>query len=146
MSLRPSPRLKGYLLKGTGVALLSAAVSIVLLSLSIELGFRSICETTTQKHPGDRTHALLACVESSEDSWRAKNQALWALGHLGDRSALPPLRKHLTGKPCDHENDLCCQGELREAIQKLEANQFDLPAFLWRGILNRQVPTSPTNG
>ena len=46
------------------------------------------------------------------------------------------LRKHLTGEPCDHENDVCCQGELKEAIHKLEANNFNLPAFLWRGILN----------
>jgi len=39
-------------------------------------------------------------------------------------------------KPCDHENDVCCQGELKEAIHKLKANSFNLPAFLWRGILN----------
>jgi hypothetical protein len=136
MSLKPSSRLKRHLLKGTGVALLAAAVGIVLLSLSIELGVQRICKATTQKHPGERIHALLACVESKESSYHEKCRALWALGQLGDRHALPSLRKHLTGKPCDHENDVCCQGELREAIQKLEANQFNLPAFLWRGILN----------
>lgn len=135
MSLKPSSRLKKRLLKGTGVTLLAAAVAVVLFSLWIELTFKSISQKAMREHGVDRTHALLACVESKEDAWRAKNRALWALAHTGDRRALPSLRKHLTGKPCDHENDLCCQGELQEAIQKLEAGQFDLPEFLWRRIL-----------
>jgi len=136
MSLKPSSRLKRHLLTGTGVALLAVAVGIVLLSFGIERGVQRICMATSQKHPGDRMDALLACVESKESSYHEKCRALWALGQLGDRRVLPSLREHLTGKPCDHENDGCCQGELKEAIHKLEANSFNLPAFLWRGILN----------
>ncbi len=136
MSLKPSSRLKRHLLTGTAVALLAVAVAVVLLSLSIELGFQRICEVATQKYPGERMHALLARVESKGSSYHEKNRALWALGHLGDRRALHFLGSHLTGKPCDHENDVCCQGELQEAMHKLKASQFNLPAFLWRGILN----------
>lgn len=136
MSLKPSSRLKRHLLTGTGIALFAVAVAIVLFSFGIERGFQRICVATSQKHPGERMHALLACVESEESSYHEKCRALWALGQLGDRRALPSLREHLTGKPCDHENDVCCQGELEEAIHKLEANDFNLPAFLWRGILN----------
>jgi hypothetical protein len=136
MSLKPSSRMKRRFLKWTGIALLAAAVGIVLLSLGIELGVQKVCKAATQKRPGERIHALLVCVESNESSYHEKCRALWALGQLGDRRALPSLKKHVTGKPCDHENDVCCQGELQEAIQKLEASQFNLPAFLWRGILN----------
>ena len=53
---------------------------------------------------------------------------------LGDKHALPFLRNPLTGQPCDHETNLC-QGEIQEAIQKLESNSFNLPKFLWRGVL-----------
>ena len=137
MSLKPSSRPKGRLLKWTGIALLAAAVGIVLLSLGIELGVQKVCKAATQKHPGERIHALLAWVESKESSYHEKCRALWALGQLGDRGALPSLREHLTGKPCDHDGEGFCQGELKEAIQKLEASQFNLPAFLWRGILDR---------
>ncbi len=136
MSLKPSSRLKRQLLTGTAVVVLAVAVAIVVFSLSIELGLQRVCEVATQKHPGERMHALLACVESKESSCHEKCRALWALGQLGDIRALPSLREHVTGKPCDHENDVCCQGELREAIHKLEANSFNLPAFLWRGIVN----------
>jgi len=69
------------------------------------------------------------------DLYRANNHAIWALGQLGDKRALPFLKSLLTGEPCDHETNLC-QGEIKEAIQKLERNQFNLPKFLWRRILN----------
>jgi len=79
-------------------------------------------------------------VESKENAYSAhrysaNNHAFWALGQLGDKRALPFLRKLLTGEPCDHETNLC-QGEIQEAIQKLERNQFNLPKFLFRGVLN----------
>ena len=67
--------------------------------------------------------------------YKANNRYIWALGQLGDKRALPFLKSLVTGEPCDHETNLC-QGEIQEAIQKLETNQFNLPKFLWRGILN----------
>lgn len=136
MSLTPSSRLKRRLLKGMGVALLAAAVCVVLFSLWIELTYQTICGKAMREHRGDRMQALVACVESKACSYHEKNRALWALARLGDRRALPLLRKHVTGEPCDHDRDGFCQGELTEAIQQLEANQFNLPAFLWRGILD----------
>ena len=137
MSLKPSSQLQRRLLKGTGVALFVAAVAIVLVSLWIEMTYKSICDKAMREHSRDRMHALIACVESKACSYREKNRTFWALGQLGDRRALPSLRKHFTGKPCDHDSEGFCQGELKEAIQKLEASQFNLPAFLWRGILDR---------
>ncbi|NQT03134.1 MAG: hypothetical protein HQ580_13990, partial [Planctomycetes bacterium] len=67
--------------------------------------------------------------------YSANNHAFWALGQLGDKRALPFLRNLVTGEPCDHETNLC-QGEIKEAIHKLERNGFNLPKFLWRGVLN----------
>ncbi len=140
MSMKSTSRLRRILLKGTLIVLLVCVVVIIGLSLSIELGVKKICGMATQKYPGDKVEALMMFVESKETSYRANiysanNHAFWALGQLGDKRALPFLRKLVTGEPCDHETNLC-QGEIKEAIQKLERNQFNLPKFLWRGVLN----------
>lgn len=140
MSLKSTSRLRRIFLRGILVVLLVCVVLVILLSLSIELGIKKICETATQKYPGDKVEALIMFVESKEIGYRAhrysaNNHAFWALGQLGDNRALPFLRKLLTGKPCDHKTNLC-QGEIQEAIQKLKRNQFNLPKFLWRGVLN----------
>lgn len=94
----------------------------------------------TQKYPGDKVEALMMSVETEEygynpHRYKMNNHIFWALGQLGDKRALPFLRNLVTGEPCDHKTNLC-QGEIKEAIQKLESNQFNLPKFLWRGILN----------
>ncbi len=140
MSLKSTSRLQRVLLRGTLIVLLVCMVVIVLFSLSIELGVKKTCEMATRKYPGDKVEALIMFVESKENGYRAhrysaNNHVFWALGQLGDKRALPFLRNLLTGKPCDHETNLC-QGEIQEAIQKLERNQFNLPKFLFRAVLN----------
>jgi hypothetical protein len=140
MSLKSTSHLRRILLKGILIVLLACVVVIILLSLSIELGIKKTCGMATRKYPGDNVEALMMFVESKDNiydahRYRANNHAFWALGQLGDKRALPFLRNLLTGEPCNHETNLC-QGEIKEAIQKLERKQFNLPKFLWRGILN----------
>ncbi len=140
MSLKSTSRLRRILLRGILIVLSVCVVLIILLSLSIELGVKKICGTATRKYTGDKVEALMMFVESKEygydaHCYSANNHAFWALGQLGDKRALPFLRNLLTGEPCDHETNLC-QGEIQEAIQKLERNQFNLPKFLWRAVLN----------
>jgi hypothetical protein len=140
MLLKSTSRLRKILLRGILIVLLACVVSIILLSLSIELHVKKICGMATQKYPGDKVEALMMFVETKEygynpHRYKTNNHVFWALGQLGDKRALPFLRKLLTGEPCDHETNLC-QGEVKEAIQKLERNQFNLPKFLWRSILN----------
>jgi hypothetical protein len=99
-----------------------------------------MCEMATQKYPGDKVEALMMSVETEEygynpHRYKMNNHIFWALGQLGDKRALPFLRNLVTGEPCDHETNLC-QGEIKEAVQRLETNQFNLPKFLWRGLLN----------
>ena len=140
MSLKSASRLRRIFLKAILIVLLVCVVVIILLSLSIELHVKKICEVATEKYPGDKVEALMMFVESKEygynsHRYRANNHAIWALAQLGDKRALPFLRNLLTCEPCDHETNLC-QGEIKEAIEILERNQFNLPKFLWRGILN----------
>lgn len=140
MLLKSTSRLRRVLLKGILIVLLACVVVIILLSLWVELHLKETCEMATQKYPGDKVEALMMSVETKEYGYnahlyRANNRAFWALGQLGDKRALPFLRSLLTGEPCDHETNLC-QVEIKEAIQQLERNQFNLPKFLFRGILN----------
>ena len=140
MSLKSTPRLRSILLRGIPIVLLVCVVGIALFSLWIELSVKKVCAAATQKYPGDKVEALITFVETKENSYRANiysanNHVFWALGQLGDKRALPFLKKLVTGESCNHETNLC-QGEIKEAIHKLERNQFNLPKFLWRGVLN----------
>lgn len=140
MSSKSILHLKRIIIRGIFVVLLVFLVAVISISLWIELELKEICDTATQKYPGDKIEALMMSVETEVYGldvhlYKANNRIIWALGQLGDQRALPFLRSLLTGQPCDHETNLC-QGEIQEAIQKLEKNQFNLPKFLWRGILN----------
>ena len=140
MSLKSTSRLRRILIKGMLVVLLVCVVAIVSLSLWTELHVKKMCEMATREYPGDKVEALMMSVETKEYGYDAhlyktNNHIFWALGQLGDKRALPFLKNLLTDEPCDHETNLC-QGEIKEAIQRLERNGFNLPKFLWRGILN----------
>ena len=140
MVQKSASRLRKILLRWIPIVLLAFAIVIILLSLWLELHLKKMCEMATQKYPGDKVEALMKFVETEEygyraDLYRANNHAFWALGQLGDKRALPFLKGLATGEPCDHETNLC-QGEIKEAIDKLEKDQFNLPKFLWRGVLN----------
>jgi hypothetical protein len=140
MALKSTSRFKRVLLRGTLIVLLVCVVGIALLSLWIELHVKKMCEMATQRYPGDKVEALMMFAETEEygydaHHYRTNNHVFWALGQLGDKRALPFLKNLLTHEPCDHETNLC-QGEIQEAIRKLERGGFNLPKFLWRGILN----------
>jgi len=140
MLLKDTSRLRRILLRGIPIALLVVVLGIILLSLGIELGVKKVCGAATREYPGDKVDALILSVDSdqygySADRYSANNRAFWALGQPGDKRALPFLRNLLPEKSCDHETNLC-QGEIKEAIAKLEGNEFNLPKSLWRAALN----------
>jgi hypothetical protein len=140
MTLKSKSRFRKILVRAILAVLIVFIVVIISLSLWIELELKKICETATQKYSGDKVEALILSVETKRYGldvplYKANNGYIWALGQLGDKRSLPFLRSISTGKPCDHETNLC-QEEIQEAIQKLESNKFNLPKFLWRGIVN----------
>lgn len=96
-------------------------VGFVCLCLSLRSGIRHMGDLAVQEYPGDRIEALMAYVESENHSLRERNRAVWALGMIGDRRALPLMEKSWTGKPCDHDTTLC-QGEVGKAIKKCRGN------------------------
>jgi hypothetical protein len=140
MSSKSTSRLRKILLKAISITLLACVVVIILFSLWTELYVKKMCEMATRKYPGDKVEALMKSVETGEygynaDRYKMNNHIFWTLGQLGDKRALPFLRNLATGQPCDHGTNLC-QGEIQKAIDKIEKNGFNLPKFLWRGIVN----------
>jgi hypothetical protein len=105
-------------------------VAFVMICLSIRSGIKDISAEATSLYPGDRVEALITYVKSEDHSLRKRNLAVWALGQIGDKRALPVLTQFYTGGPCDHSHYLC-QGELQKAIKLCQGN-FNATAWLTR--------------
>jgi hypothetical protein len=109
--------------------------AFLLLSLRIGEGVRAAAAAAMQHHPGERVEALICYVEDPNHRLQDRNRAVWALGQLGDRRALPTLRKRYAGGPCDHATALC-QRELGKAIRLLEGG-VNATALVWRRSVER---------
>jgi len=100
------------------------------INLIIGLGVRGESSRAVARFGGDRVEALIAEVDCETCDIRDRNHAVWALGQLTDKRALPVLYKYYTGNPCEHRTQIC-QYELSTAIKWTEGNSFMLPR-LWR--------------
>ena len=105
-------------------------IGFVAASVYIRSEARATGEWARQRHAGDAVEALVACVEDSALGFKERNRAIWALGQLGERSALPALRGLHTGQPCDHAHTLC-QHELDKAIRLIDGG-LNVTTWLWR--------------
>jgi hypothetical protein len=102
-------------------------------SLMIGLGVYGTSRDAMTLFDGDRIEALIALVDCESCTLEDRNYAVWALGQLKDKRALPILYKYRTGKPCDHSRQLC-QYEISKAIRWTEGNSYMLPQ-IWRFLL-----------
>ena len=102
----------------------------ITISFMIASGVRAAETAALRETPGDPVVALIAYVDTPSHILRERNRAVWALGQLGDRRALPVLEKYFTGEPCRHDEALC-QRELAKAI-RLCRGGVNPTAFLWR--------------
>ncbi len=122
--VRPSQWLRRWWLLVALAAVMLVLVAFVGLRVWILTGARDLGTAAMGEFSGDRVQALMAFVDSDRHPLAERNRAVWALGQLGDRRALPVLKKHYTGAPCDH-NRYLCQSELKKAIRSLENASFD---------------------
>jgi hypothetical protein len=99
-------------------------------SILIGWGLKDISQTAKNRFDGDRVEALIALVDCKTCLMEDRNHAVWALGQLRDKRALPILHKYYNGGPCNHTY-MICQYELEKAIRWTEGNSFMLPQ-IWR--------------
>lgn len=83
-----------------------------------------------EDHSGTPVAALLEVVSSEHYSLKPRNRAIWALGQMGDPTALPALEEAFTGGPCDHDHELC-QHELEKAIAACRGG-INISSPIWR--------------
>lgn len=121
---------KRVLVYGVLSCLVLALVMFVVVCFSIRSAVKQMCAEATKEYPGNRVEALRAYVISESHSLKKRNRAVWALGQIGDKSALAVLESFYTGGDCDHEKQLC-QRELRHAIYGCKGG-LNLTAWLRR--------------
>jgi hypothetical protein len=113
-----------------GAAFVLLAAMFVFTSMRIGKDVQAVSTSAIQVYGGGSVEALIQFVDDERHSLRERNRAVWALGQLGDARALPVLRKHFDGAPCNH-NVALCQRELDKALQ-LAGGGVNLTAFVWR--------------
>ena len=82
-----------------------------------------IAKEASEHFNTDKTTALLLFVDSEEFTFKEKNKAIWAMGVLKEKEALPKLEMMYTGKNCNHDSAIC-QYELFKAIHKIKGDFY----------------------
>ncbi len=99
------------------------------------------CQKAKAKYDGNCTQALIDLLNDENQSFKARNSAIWALGQLGDNRALPVLQNYYAGNIPAREpiNEVISQRELKKAIN-LTSGGFNITAIFWRtSFLNKEV-------
>jgi hypothetical protein len=116
-----------------GIGVIIFLFMFVVTSIQIGHDVKKRCEIAQAQYGGECQEALMEQIKD-ESKTAGKNDAIWALGQLGDKDVLPFLRQLDNGQPLpDHEpwNDGVSQYELRKAIKLLDGG-FNATAFVWR--------------
>lgn len=91
------------------------------------------CQETISEYGGDCVGALTALLNDENRGFKARNDAIWALGQLGDSRALPVLQSYYTGNipPREPYDQTISQYELKKAIN-LTGGGINIGAWIWR--------------
>jgi hypothetical protein len=91
------------------------------------------CQRAQRVYDGDCVEALIAQLDDENQTYRNRNDAVWALGQFGDSRSLPVLQKYYTGNIPDREPlDLTLsQYELKKAVN-LASGGTNIAATIWR--------------
>jgi hypothetical protein len=106
-------------------------IVLLVVTYKVESQVQETCKMAVSVYPGDNIQALINVIKNENTCTRDKSKALWALGQLGDKKALPYLIENFNGI---EETDICIY-EAQFAIEKIKNESFNLPGFLWRAVL-----------
>ena len=115
---------------GIGVVLF---IFVFLLSINL-IGYsvREKCKIAQEKYGGDCVESLIQYLDDERNGFYSRNSAIWALGQLGDKRALPILKKYYqgyNGEKINRSRQLA-QLEIERAIGYLEGN-LNITKFFW---------------
>jgi len=94
------------------------------------------CLVAEGKYEDGCVDALMATLDDPQNSLRERNNAIWALGQLGDPKALSTVEKYYTGEIPNREpyDETLSQYEMKKALKLLEGG-INLTHFVWRSFL-----------
>lgn len=97
---------------------------------------RAACREARQEFGGDCVEALIAHANSDQHTLEERNQAIWALGEIGDKRALPSLEKllrteKLCPSPCNVSTSMC-RYSIEKAIRLCSG--LNIARWVWRWI------------
>lgn len=86
-------------------------ISFVVSLIRIHSCVKSICIKAKNEYKRDCVVSLIEYIKSGNHTYREKNRAIWALGQIADKKALPFLTELNNSIPkqkkCVHDNSLC---------------------------------------
>lgn len=115
----------------------SALLIFVITCVWIGFDVKTQCQDAKSEYRGDCVDALINLVKDDDRGFRVRNDAIWALGQLGDSRALPILERLYTGNIPEREplDKTISQYELRKAIA-LASGGKNITAIFWRYGIN----------
>jgi len=124
------------LLYGLAVIVVIGACVLGLTMHWISSDVRAACHEARQEFEGDCVEALVAYASSDQHTFEERNSAIWALGEIGDKRALPVLEKllymeSLCSSPCNVSTCMC-QYSVEKAIRLCEG--LNIARWVWRWI------------
>ena len=124
---------KNLIIYSLGVAVVLFLFVFLLIASQIGDEVKKQCQIAQNRYSGECVDALMNQI-SDESLQSGKNDAIWALGQLGDKRALSFLEQYDNGQPLPNRepwNEGISQYELRKVI-KLIKSGFNISAFVWR--------------
>ncbi len=114
----------------------------VIICTAIGYDVKRQCQEAKGAYGGDCVEAFITTLENANNPFRTRNEAIWALGQIGDSRALPVLQSYYTGNipPREPMDKTISQYELQKAIA-LAQGEFNLSAWAWRNSLNSSKDT-----
>jgi len=119
------------------VAVVVIGASVLGLTMHwISSDVRAACHEARQEFEGDCVEALVAYASSDQHTFEERNSAIWALGEIGDKRAVPALQRMLSTEtlcpsPCNVSTCMC-QYSVEKAIKLCEG--LNIARWVWRWI------------
>lgn len=133
--LKPAAWLKKALLFAIPGGALALAILYAIACLFIFTSVRSICTKAEREFQQDHVTSLMAVVNSEKFTYKDKNDAIWALGQIGAKQALPLLEGMYTGirdERCNLDENIC-QYELEKAIRFINS-RFIVTRWMYKNL------------
>lgn len=130
MKLRKTKQTIVYIMAvGIGIGLLFIFIACTWIGYEV----KSQCQEAKREYGGDCGTALVSLLKDEKKSFRSRNEAIWALGQLGDSRALTDLEYFYTGvvPPREPLDEGISQYELKKAINLVSGGK-NIPALVWR--------------